>query len=45
MEPKIKDNLAFGYSKPKLKEAKKVLSPNSPINIQKAIIIMQFSFK
>ena len=44
-EPKIKDNLAFGYSKPRPKEAKKLLSPNSPTKIQKATRITQFNFK
>ena len=45
MEPKIKGNLALGYSNPRLKEAKKVLSPNSPTKIQKATIKTQFKFK
>lgn len=45
IEPKIKGNLALGYSNPRLKEAKKVLSPNSPTKIQKATIKTQFNFK
>lgn len=44
-EAKIKENFEFGYSKPRLKEARKVLSPSSPTNIQRATIMTQFHFK
>ena len=40
--PKIKDNLKWGYSIPNPIEARKVLSPNSPIAIVVATIIILF---
>ena len=44
-EPNIKGSLACGYSKPRLREAKKVLSPSSPTKIQRATIKTQFNCK
>ena len=40
IQPKIKESLKLGYSNARPKEAKKVLSPNSPIIIRIAIIKM-----
>lgn len=45
IEPKIKESLKLGYSNPRLKEAKKVLSPSSPTKIQRATRTIQFNFK
>ena len=40
IEPIIKESLYSGYWIPRPIEERKVLSPNSPIKIQKAIINM-----
>ena len=44
IEPRISDILYPGYFTPKPSEAKKVLSPNSPIIILKATTKMPFVF-
>ena len=45
IEPIIKENLYSGYWIPRPIEKRKVLSPNSPISIQKAMINTKFIFK